>query len=96
VQLHEEVTMTSQFSTEPGPQAEVKPEEPASEAQHQVREAPSAAGAVEPEATVGEELAKQPYEPFLPVEAKLVAWSLALGLVLLGLLVWLSSTFFAR
>ena len=47
------------------------------------------------EAKVAEELAKIPYEPFLPVEAKLVAWSLALGVVLLGVLVWVSYTFFA-
>ncbi len=41
-----------------------------------------------------EELAKVPQEPFLPVEKRLVAWSVILGLVLVGGLVWLSSTFF--
>ena len=33
-------------------------------------------------------------EPLLPVEKKLIAWSLILGVVLLGLLVWISYTFF--
>jgi len=43
---------------------------------------------------VAEEMAKIQYEPFLPIEAKLVTWSLILGAVLLVLLVWISSTFF--
>ncbi len=47
------------------------------------------------EAKAAEELAKIPYEPFLPVEAKLVTWSLVLGVVLLGILIWISYTFFA-
>ena len=34
-------------------------------------------------------------EPLLPAEVKLIAWSLALGIGLLGLLVWVSNTFFA-
>jgi hypothetical protein len=34
------------------------------------------------------------YEPLLPVEKKLIAWSLCLGVTLLALLVWLSKTFF--
>ncbi len=33
-------------------------------------------------------------EPLLPVEKKLVGWSLIAGVLLLGLLVWLSYTFF--
>ena len=37
-----------------------------------------------------EELAKMPEEPLLPVEKKLIAYSLLLGVVLLGLL-WLAS-----
>ena len=48
-----------------------------------------------PEASIAEELARIPYEPLLPVEKKLIAWSLILGIVLLGLLFWISSTFFA-
>jgi len=47
------------------------------------------------EGKVAEELAKIPYEPFLPVEAHLVTWSLVLGAVLLGVLVWVSYAFFA-
>jgi hypothetical protein len=43
---------------------------------------------------VAEELEKMAYEPLLPVEKKLIAWSLVLGVVLLGFLVWLSYTFF--
>ena len=41
-----------------------------------------------------DELKKMEYEPLLPVEKKLIAGSLILGIVLLGLLIWLSSTFF--
>jgi len=33
-------------------------------------------------------------EPLLPVEKRLIGWSLVAGLVLLGALVWLSYTFF--
>jgi hypothetical protein len=47
------------------------------------------------EGDTGEELAKLPSEPLLPVEKKLIAWSLALGIALLGLLMWVSYTFFA-
>jgi hypothetical protein len=43
---------------------------------------------------VAEEMAKIPYEPFEPVERKLIAWSLGLGVVLLVVLVWVSYTFF--
>jgi hypothetical protein len=34
------------------------------------------------------------YEPLLPAEKKLIAGSLILGLALLGLLLWLSATYF--
>jgi hypothetical protein len=37
---------------------------------------------------------EQVYEPILPVEKKLVAWSLVLGVILLGLLVVISYTLF--
>ena len=33
-------------------------------------------------------------EPLLPVEKKLIGWSLALGFLLLGLLIWVSGRFF--
>jgi hypothetical protein len=40
------------------------------------------------------EMAAIPDEPLLPVEKKLIAGSLLLGLVLLGLLFWLSQVLF--
>ena len=43
---------------------------------------------------VADEIARIPYEPFEPVERKLIAWSLGLGVVLLVVLVWVSYTFF--
>jgi hypothetical protein len=46
----------------------------------------------EPE--VGRELQRLPDEPLLPIERKLVAWSIGVGLLLLGILIWLSRTFF--
>ena len=41
-----------------------------------------------------EELKKMEYEPLSPVEKKLIAGSLLLGAVLLGLLIWISNKFF--
>ena len=41
-----------------------------------------------------EELRKMEHEPLLPVEKKLIGWSLALGVALLGLLIWISNKFF--
>jgi hypothetical protein len=43
---------------------------------------------------LAEEMDKMEYEPLLPVEKKLIAWSIALGVALLGLLTWVSYTFF--
>jgi hypothetical protein len=43
---------------------------------------------------LAEELAKLKQEPLLPVEKQLIAWSIGLGIALLGLLLWLSFTFF--
>jgi hypothetical protein len=40
------------------------------------------------------ELSKMEWEPLLPVEIKLIGWSIGLGVGLLGLLVWVSYTFF--
>jgi hypothetical protein len=37
---------------------------------------------------IGAELSKIEAEPLLPIEKKLLAWSLIVGLALLGLLVW--------
>jgi hypothetical protein len=44
--------------------------------------------------TLAEELAAIPYEPLLPVEQRLIAGSLLLGVAPLGVLLWVSSTFF--
>jgi hypothetical protein len=46
------------------------------------------------EPDLSREMAAIPDEPLLPVEKKLIAGSLLLGLVLLGLLLWLSHILF--
>ncbi len=46
------------------------------------------------EAKLIDELQKMEYEPLLPVEKKLIAWSIIIGVVALGFLVWVSYTFF--
>jgi cell division protein FtsL len=43
---------------------------------------------------ISEELKKMEYEEMLPVEKKLVLWSIAIGIILLGILIWVSYTFF--
>lgn len=40
------------------------------------------------EPNIGQELHKIPVEPLLPIEKKLIFWSLGLGAVLLVVLVW--------
>ncbi len=45
------------------------------------------------QAKLSEELKKMEYEPLLPVEKRLIAWSLGIGVVLLVLLVWISRLF---
>lgn len=42
-----------------------------------------------PEPKFSEEHKRMVYEPLLPVEKKLIAWSIGIGLVLLALMVWL-------
>ena len=49
-------------------------------------------GTVQP--SLAQELEAIPYEPLLPIEKKLIAWCLVLGVILLGLLLWASATFF--
>lgn len=44
-----------------------------------------------PDPKLADELRKMEYEPLLPIEKKLIAWSIGLGLVLIILLVWISS-----
>jgi hypothetical protein len=46
------------------------------------------------EPNLTEELAKMPYEPLLPIEKKLIAWSISLGVFLLGVLIWVDQAFF--
>jgi hypothetical protein len=46
------------------------------------------------ETKISDEMKKIPEEPLLPVEKKLIGWSLGIGILLLGILVWLSYTFF--
>lgn len=43
---------------------------------------------------LADEIKKMEYEPMLPVEKKLIAYSLILGVVLLGILVFISYEFF--
>ena len=45
------------------------------------------------EPKLSEELRKMEVEPLLPVEKKLIGWSILLGLGLTGLLVWISTAF---
>jgi hypothetical protein len=42
---------------------------------------------------IGEEIQKMAYEPLLPIEKKLIAWSFGLGVVLLVVLVFVSRVF---
>ena len=46
------------------------------------------------EQRIGEELKKMEWEPLLPVEKKLIAYSLILGVILLVVLIFVSSAFF--
>lgn len=46
------------------------------------------------EPKLSEELQKMPYEPLLPIEKKLVLWSIVLGVFLLGVLMWVNQALF--
>ena len=52
------------------------------------------AKAVNSTAKVTEEMGKMEYEPILPVEKKLIGWSVALGAGMLLFLYWLSQALF--
>jgi hypothetical protein len=43
---------------------------------------------------ISDELKRMEHEPLLPAEKMLIVWSLALGIGLLGLLIWISYKFF--
>jgi hypothetical protein len=45
------------------------------------------------EARLIDELQKMEYEPLLPVEKKLISWSIAIGIIALAILVWVSYAF---
>ena len=42
---------------------------------------------------IGEEIRKMPVEPLLPIEKKLIGWSLGLGAVLLVILILVTRAF---
>ncbi|MGD2216214.1 MAG: hypothetical protein PVJ64_05635 [Gemmatimonadales bacterium] len=46
------------------------------------------------EPRLADELEQMEYEPLLPVEKKLIIWSIASGIVLLVILTWAAYTFF--
>lgn len=46
------------------------------------------------ETKLSEELQKMEYEPLLDIEKRLIRWSIAVGVVLLGLLAWLNHVLF--
>jgi hypothetical protein len=46
------------------------------------------------EERIADEMKKMEYEPLLPVEKKLIVWSIVLGVLLLVALVWLSNALF--
>jgi len=50
--------------------------------------------AVKVEERLAKEMAAMAKEPLLPVEKRLIAWSLGLGVALLGILMWVSLRFF--
>ena len=45
------------------------------------------------ESRLADEMQKMAYEPLLPIERKLIGWSLSLGIVLLVVLVMISRMF---
>lgn len=46
------------------------------------------------EPKIADEIKKMEYEPLLPIEKKLITYSIIIGLVLIVILVWVSHTFF--
>ena len=49
---------------------------------------------MEQETKFSDELKKMEYEPLLPIEKKLLSWSVGLGVVLVAIFSWISYTFF--
>ncbi len=48
----------------------------------------------EPQPKLADEIRRMDHEPLLPIEKRLIAWSLLLGIGLLALLIWVSERFF--
>jgi len=48
----------------------------------------------EEERHLKEEMRRMEHEPLLPVEKKLIGYSIGLGIILLFVFVWISSTYF--
>jgi hypothetical protein len=49
---------------------------------------------MEQQSKIGQELEKMPYEPLLPIEKKLIGWSLGLGVALMVILILINRIFF--
>ena len=49
---------------------------------------------MEQQPKIGEEMRTMPYEPLLPIEKKLIGWSLALGVVLMIVLIIITRAYF--
>ena len=47
-----------------------------------------------PQPKLAEELEKMESEELLPIEKKLIGWSITIGILALGVLVWLSHAYF--
>ena len=43
---------------------------------------------------ISQEMEKMPYEPLLPIEKKLIGWSLGLGIALMVILILINRIFF--
>jgi hypothetical protein len=50
---------------------------------------------MEQQSKIGQELEKMPYEPLLPIEKKLIGWSLGLGVALMLILILINRLFFS-
>ena len=50
---------------------------------------------MEQQSKIGHEMQKMPYEPLLPIEKKLIGWSLGLGIALMVVLIFINRIFFS-
>jgi hypothetical protein len=50
---------------------------------------------MEQQSKIGQEMEKMPYEPLLPIEKKLIGWSLGLGIALMVILIFINRIFFS-